>query len=542
MKAIKSLGYGLAVFAVVLAQAIVPVARAYAAETPTEPASTPALSVAQPTPVAPLVAGCSTNSFDMTLTNESGTQDYTVWTKLKLNFSGAIPDGDTTYTKTATLPAELAGNVATYNLYAPDGTTVMGHMVSDGHKVTFTFDSTYLATHNCVTWNATLYAGFAETVQPGTPYDLSFVLNGVTQIIHVVTDECTYCGGLYTGPDKWAVVSTDGLVAISGINSRVTATNNETVTITDRVDSHQTIRCNELRLVRQSNVLDSRGSLVAEADVTALATITCAPHVVTVSISQTLAQKVYTLVVMADTDGTLPAYTDTATVLQNGQEIKITRSATVYGGGGGGNGTQLAPAISIEKWDTDRVTGAHDTADDAKNLDATTAQLIHFTITNTGNETLVGIVVSDKTTTGVGTLTDITCDFSPLGGAATGTAWDGPFAPGDTFDCTGSLPALGYDAVHGDTASVTGVGVSTGTEVSNSNQWHGVTGPAPVTPPTPEVPVTPGKGSITLPITPVVSPTPLELPHTGPSDTLPMWAPLVAGSLTYLLVLKLRKR
>lgn len=554
MRRIRSLGYGLSIAALVILQTVMPVMNAYATtEVPSEsstklaePATTsaPAAPAPKPVVVEPKAVQCTTNSFDVTLTNESGAQDYTVWTKLKLDFTGAIPDGDTTYIKTATLPAELSGNKGTYNLYAPDGVTIIGHMVSDGHTVTFSFDATYLSTHNCVTWHATLYAGFAETIEPGTSYNLEFLLNGTTKTIAIDTNECPYCHQQYYGPDKWAVASDDGGVVISGINARTTQTNGEKITITDVVDSHQTIRCDEIAVNRSSNITDNRGSLVFEANVTNLATITCSDHSVTIELSQTLAHKVYTLIVIADTDRTLPAYTDTATVTQNGTPIKISRSATVYGGGGGGSGIQLAPAISIEKWDTDRETGARDTADDAKILDATRDQIIHMTIKNTGNEALASIQVSDTTITGDVVLRDLTCDFSKLGGPAAGTTWNGPLLPGDSFDCTGTLPALGYDMTHADRAHVAAVGFTSKIPVEKSNEWHAITGsepvvtpPTPVTPPT--TPVTPGRGNVTIP---VVATMPTELPQTGASSSLPMWMPIALGTLTYAVVLKLRKR
>lgn len=387
MRIIKTLGYGVAVVAIALVQAISPAMSAYATAAavanPTETTSAPA-PVTTPQ-VEAKVATCTDNTFDMTLSNDAGTQDYTVWTKLKLDFTGAIPDGMTTYTKTAILPPELSGNAATYNLYAPDGTTVMGHMVSDGHTVTFTFDAAYISTHDCITWNATLYAGFATTVDPGTPYNLEFLLDGTTKTFPITIGECPYCNTLYTGPDKWAVVADDTHTVVSGINSHVTTADNETITITDVVDSHQTLRCDDISVFQQGNMLDNRGSLVREADVTADATITCSAHTVTMVLAKTLAHKVYTLYVLATADGTLPAYVDTATIIQGGVTYKQNATATVYGGGGGGNGTQLIPEIAIEKWDTDRTTGAHDSADDAKKLDAHTDQLIHFAITNTGN-------------------------------------------------------------------------------------------------------------------------------------------------------------
>ena len=133
------------------------------------------------------------------------------------------------------------------------------------------------------------------------------------------------------------------------------------------------------------------------------------------------------------------------------------------------------PDITIDKYDTldgdDGTTGHfHNTN---RQLQNGVSVPIKFTITNTGNEPLKDIVVVDKTIAGVGVITGLSCDFSPLGGPTTGTTWVGPFAVGASFDCTGELPGLAYFDKHTDKATVTGTGVYSGKPVTDDDIWNG---------------------------------------------------------------------
>ena len=147
-----------------------------------------------------------------------------------------------------------------------------------------------------------------------------------------------------------------------------------------------------------------------------------------------------------------------------------------------------APAIDIEKWSTadGLVAGDFDTAP-GKSVDAGKATPITMTITNTGNEALTKIQVTDTTLTGPA-MTGLDCDFSPLGGPATGVTWDGPFEIGASFECTGTVPGMDAATTHADEAAVTGVGVKSGTAVQDADQWHAKTpkgaAPAPFDGPT----------------------------------------------------------
>lgn len=177
------------------------------------------------------------------------------------------------------------------------------------------------------------------------------------------------------------------------------------------------------------------------------------------------------------------------------------------------------PEIDIEKWSTADGTTAGDYDTTVKKLNTDTPESITFTITNIGNEALTSVAVSDETTAGQ-ELTGLTCDFSTLEGPATGTSWAGPFEPGDSFTCVATLPGLAESQVASDTASVTGVGVTSKDEVTDSDDWNGkveagVEGVFETPTPTPSTPA-----SVPPTTPPAVPPTtppgmPPTLPDTG---------------------------
>ncbi|MGO1560762.1 hypothetical protein CZ771_05405 [Actinomycetales bacterium JB111] len=142
------------------------------------------------------------------------------------------------------------------------------------------------------------------------------------------------------------------------------------------------------------------------------------------------------------------------------------------------------PSIDIEKWNDEGATPEYDETgallndgyagdfDSApgKSLDADTPLPINFTISNDGREQLVDVAVSDQLTDGAGTISDLVCTF-PDG--TTGTTWAGPFAIGEQFDCTGTLPALQVGDFHADTAAVTATGIESGEVVDDEDDWNG---------------------------------------------------------------------
>ena len=163
-----------------------------------------------------------------------------------------------------------------------------------------------------------------------------------------------------------------------------------------------------------------------------------------------------------------PVWSSRSVEVQAGESIAITLTNSI---------SYPTPSIDIEKWDLDPIAGDRDVVEEAAKLDALTEHPINFTITNTGDEPLVNVEVSDKLTDGMGEITDLVCEF-PDG--TTGVAWDGPFAVGDSFECTGTLPALDWDTTHADLASVIGFGQFTGKKVTDDDPWHAVTPERPV--------------------------------------------------------------
>lgn len=133
------------------------------------------------------------------------------------------------------------------------------------------------------------------------------------------------------------------------------------------------------------------------------------------------------------------------------------------------------PVVTIKKFSTAEglPDGDHNLLP-GKQLVAGTPEALTFTITNPGTEPLTNVAVTDSATSGP-ELTGLSCDFSTLGGPATGTTWAGPFNPADTFNCTGTLPGLASDQSSADVAHVSGTGSVTGLTVEDQDSWNGWT-------------------------------------------------------------------
>ena len=142
------------------------------------------------------------------------------------------------------------------------------------------------------------------------------------------------------------------------------------------------------------------------------------------------------------------------------------------------------PNIEIIKYDVlngdNATTGHRPEATNPKQLVAEQPTPMRFDITNNGTHELIDVKVTDTTTSGSGVVTSLSCDFSPLGGPATGTTWAGPFLVGDSFTCTGLLEGLAPGQTHQDTATVTGTLELTGQTVTDSDKWHGKVPKVPV--------------------------------------------------------------
>lgn len=127
-----------------------------------------------------------------------------------------------------------------------------------------------------------------------------------------------------------------------------------------------------------------------------------------------------------------------------------------------------APAISVVKGDA--AGHAADSADTAVELPDGSAS-IAITVTNTGNEPLVDVSVSDVVFRG-GVVTGLTCDFSAFGGPALGTSWAGPLPVGAAVPCSAVLTGVAPGTNHKDTVMVKATGEHSGTVVRDRNPYH----------------------------------------------------------------------
>ncbi|MCW2523279.1 MAG: hypothetical protein JWO63_1614, partial [Frankiales bacterium] len=125
---------------------------------------------------------------------------------------------------------------------------------------------------------------------------------------------------------------------------------------------------------------------------------------------------------------------------------------------------QPGPAVSIVKKDLNG--NDADTSGTAVTLSDGSAGLV-YTVTNTGDEALTDIKVSDQLVTG-GSVTGLSCTF---GDQSTGTSWSGPFAPGASFTCTATLSDLAAGSDHEDLGVVAGVGQQSKVAVGASNPY-----------------------------------------------------------------------
>ena len=148
---------------------------------------------------------------------------------------------------------------------------------------------------------------------------------------------------------------------------------------------------------------------------------------------------------------------------------------------------KAVPSVDVEKYSGDtaptydaagklltEAPGDFDTASETVNPLAPTT--INFTIVNNGNEPLTGISVADATTSGTGDLTGLVCTFPD---ASTGVAWDGTLAVGQSFTCTGVLPALGENAIHQNTVTVNATGTISGEETTDDDPYNSTTSTLP---------------------------------------------------------------
>lgn len=199
-----------------------------------------------------------------------------------------------------------------------------------------------------------------------------------------------------------------------------------------------------------------------------------------------------------------------------------TASVTQLAGDGNAQGDLPVPLVEIVKLDTNGNDADTPEAAAALGLEPGSVGLV-YTITNPGQEPLINVEVTDVVVAN-GTVSGLSCDFSPLGGPATGTTWSGPFLVGTTFTCTASLSGVLAGSVHEDIATVTGVGIFSEITVTDDNPYHAtvLTPTTETTPPTETSSTTPPTSTTTSTTSTTVTTTTPTLSKTGANQDTPM--------------------
>ncbi len=371
------------------------------------------------------------------------------------------------------LPAQLAGLTGTFPITAPDGSVIANMVVTNGRAL-ITFND-YLESNTNVSFQGNLKARVRVSVEPDTRYDLEWQAGDKVFVTPVTTVPCPGCGPANVRTRKFAEYEAGPPPFVRfAISSLATLTATEVLVFTDTVDAGHEIDCGAIS-VRMGTSLDAWGSIQFSQNWTNYTVVSCTTTTMTVRVQATAVGQYFRVLGESIPTVLQSAYSDSATVTQAGVTTRVRASARLTDGGGQVDGTRRVPRVTIEKWSTEDGPNAGDFDDDFKQLKPNEAEKITFTVTNRGNEILNNIVVTDRTTAGTGTVRGLTCDFSALGGPASGTTWAGPFDIDDSFTCKGRLPALGKNAKHTDRAKVVAVGRATTNTVTDTDDWNGKT-------------------------------------------------------------------
>ncbi|MCB0972254.1 MAG: DUF11 domain-containing protein, partial [Acidimicrobiales bacterium] len=399
-----------------------------------------------------------------------------VWDAVTVDIEWSVPDsassGDTFR---FTLPDALDPSVSGFELRAPDGQVVANAAIS-GTSVTFTLTD-YVDTYSSVSGTAFFQNSIDRSVVTDDgDVPVTFQVHGGVTFTDVVEVTGTgyqidrtvarKYGYFVDGQDQgrtdpveaiaWSVESAMGPAA--------------TVEITDAPGAGHEIACSTVD-VQIADAFEANGDIAAQhaADPGAY-TLTCTAGAIGLTYTGLGDGEVVRLRYRTTiTDQSVGNYTNGATIVMDDESWSRASNARRSNAGGDGGGS-LTPSIAIEKYGTDAgpVDGDADEAP-GQSVDAPTE--VTMTITNDGDEALVDVAVADATDAGPA-LGGLSCDFSALGGPATGTTWAGPLAPAASFSCTGTLPALTGGQAHADTATVTATGQTSTTPVSDDDPWH----------------------------------------------------------------------
>lgn len=404
-------------------------------------------------------------------------------------------------TFTLTLSEYLRGLPTGFDLRDGDGGPVVATAsISTSTPAVITFTMTaYAESHINVCGSAFIRSGFDNSLPAGVTVPFESTDGGGQTWQTPITpqpgddgpsvDEGVKFGGFptpdngHTDPNDaigWTILTPQG-----PLNS---------VVITDTVADGQNIDCATVTVLMGPRQPVNIGSPIVPAPI--ITPLVCTPESLSVTVGPLADGQAVRVRFMIDLDApTGPGshgFTNTATIVSthpNGDVQTDTPRANIGSndGGGDGGGDDTTPEIDIIKFATadGPVDGTFDEAP-GKQVPAGTPVPVTMTITNTGDEPLKDVTVSDTTDTGPA-MTGLTCDFSALGGPATGTTWAGPLAVDASFDCTGTVPALPAGVPHADTADVVGTGTISLIGVDDDDPFT-VTPP----PPTPGIEIVKG--------------------------------------------------
>lgn len=277
----------------------------------------------------------------------------------------------------------------------------------------------------------------------------------------------------FEGTDNQCRTTTAGCMTTA---ITIAAGDHGVVTLEDTAQPNWTFDCSSIR----ANVSDyTTAPRVTTPTPSRLTVLSCSPGALKVTLDTTGLNAQSNAVMAIGLSAVVPGgsgpvvYTNVAAVTETGvtQEVRSRVVSALAGGVASG------AHVLIRK--TDAAGRDANTAADAVLLPDGTTQLT-FTVANNGTQSLTGIRVSVAPTSGTGTVTGLTCNFS---GGATGTEWAGPLTSGTVFRCFATLS--GVAGTHEDTATVTALGAG-GEQVTASDPFHAET---PITPPQPSVSV-----------------------------------------------------
>jgi hypothetical protein len=461
------------------------------------------------------IDGAITNVTVTPTTPKQGTQ---LTTALAWQVPDSTMEGDTF---TLTLSEHLKNLPTDFALRDPATNAVVAEATVVGTRpyvVTFTMTA-YAEDHLDVSGEAFVTSDFESRTTPsGVPTPFTSTTNDGRSFTTVVTPTGTLRGldvptkyGTYTGADQgrstasrfltWHVLTPLGAF--------------ESATTSDAVPAGQAWSYDCDTIVFDSIRVKADGSFAAPLTVTPTS-FTCSAAGFTVNWGPQV-ENVQDRVSIAVS---LPAPTGTATPPQTFTNLatvstvvggvtttgSVSSSKTQASAGGEGSGVVPAPAVTITK--DDDAGNAADTAEAAVLLGTDGTASLAYQVTNTGADPLADVTVSDAVVAN-GTVTDLSCDFSPLGGPATGVTWAGPFAVGASFDCTAALSGVqAGDVDHHDVGTVTARGIESGQAVTASNDWFARVPAAVGTPTTPSAsPTTPAAVAVPAagPTTPVAT-------------------------------------